>query len=111
MGLTLDPTLTYSTHIHNISLHAHKPLQIIKALTATGWGKQKETIMATYKAVMRPALENSSSIWSPLASSTSINILQVMQDAALRTATDAHKTQTYIIIIIIKEIYNTAIRL
>ena len=46
LGLTLDPKLTYSTHIHNISVQAHKPLQIIKALTATGWGKQK----ATYKA-------------------------------------------------------------
>ena len=39
LGLTLDPKLTYSTHIHNISVQAHKPLQIIKALTATGWGK------------------------------------------------------------------------
>ena len=29
LGLTLDPKLTYSTHIHNISVHAHKPLQII----------------------------------------------------------------------------------
>ena len=28
--------------------------------------------MATHKAVMRPALEYASSIWSPLASSTSI---------------------------------------
>ena len=56
LGLTLDPDpkLTYSTHIHNISVHAHKPLQIIKALTATGWGKQKETLMATYKAAMGP---------------------------------------------------------
>ena len=43
--------------------------------------------MATYKAVMRPALEYASSIWSPLASSTSINKLQVIQNAALRTAT------------------------
>ena len=43
--------------------------------------------MATYKAVMSPALEYASSIWSPLASSTSINELQVMQNAALRTAT------------------------
>ena len=49
LGLTLDPKLTYSTHIHNISVQAHKPLQIIKALTATGWGKQKETLMATIK--------------------------------------------------------------
>ena len=75
LGLTLDPKLTYSTHIHNISVQAHKPLQIIKALTATGWGKQKETLMATYKAVMRPALEYASSVWSPIASSTSINKL------------------------------------
>ena len=95
LGLTLDPKLTYSTHIPNISVQAHKPLQIIKALTATGWGKQKETLMATYKAVMRPALEYASSVWSPIASSTNINKLQVMQNAALRTATDAHKTQTY----------------
>ena len=74
---TLDPKLTYSTHIHDISVHAHKPLQILKAFTETGWRKEKETRMATYKAVLRPAL----------ASTTSINKLQVMQNAALRTAT------------------------
>ena len=68
LDLTLDPKLTYSTHIHTISVHAHKPLQMIKTLTATGWGKQKETLMATYKAVMRPALEYASSIWSAIAS-------------------------------------------
>ena len=85
--LTLDPKLTYSTHIHNISVHAHKPLQMIKALTATGWSKQKEILMATYKAVMISALEYASSTWSPLASSTSINKLQVRQNAALSTAT------------------------
>ena len=68
---------------------------MMKALTATGWGKPKETLMATYKAVMRPALEYASSIWSPLASSTSINKLQVMQNATLRTATGCNNTQTY----------------
>ena len=36
---------------------------------------------------MRPALEYASSVLSPIASSTSINKLQVMQNAALRTAT------------------------
>ena len=86
LGLNLDPKLTCSSHIHNISVQAHKPLQMIEALTVTGWGKQKETLLA-YKAVMRPALEYASSIWSPLASSTSINKLQVMQKAAFRTTT------------------------
>ena len=70
---------------HNVQ--AHKSLQMLKALTATGWGKQKETLMATNKAVMRPALKYASSIWSPPVSSTSIKHLQVMQNAALRTAT------------------------
>ena len=72
LGLTLAPKLTYSTHIHHITVHAHRPLQIIKPLTVTGWDKQKETLMATYKAVVRLALEYASSIWLPLASSTSI---------------------------------------
>ena len=49
LGLTLYPKLAYSTHIHNISVQAHKPLQLIRALTATGCGKQKDTLMATYK--------------------------------------------------------------
>ena len=78
---------TPKTHINTISVHAHKPLQIIKALTATGCGKQTETLMATYKAIIRLALEYASSIWWPLASTTSINKLQEMQNAALRTAT------------------------
>ena len=43
--------------------------------------------MATYKAVMRPTLKYASSIWSPMASPTSINKLQVMQNAALRACT------------------------
>ena len=87
LGLTLHPKIIYITHHHNISVQAYKPLQIIKALTAPGWGKQKETLMTTYKAVMRPALEYVSSIWSPLASSTRINKLHVMQNSALKSAT------------------------
>ena len=63
LGLTLDPKLTYTTHIHIFSVDTHKPLQIIKALTATGCGKQKESFMAIYTAVMRPALEYAYYIW------------------------------------------------
>ena len=81
---TADPKLTYSTHIHNISVQAHNTLQMIKVLTATGLGKKKDTLMANYKAVMWPVLKYASSIWSSLAFSTRINKLQVMQNAALR---------------------------
>ena len=70
-GLTLDPKLTYSIHIPNILV---QPTTNDKSTHRTrGWGTQKETLMATYKAVMRPPLEYTSSIWSRIVSSTSIN--------------------------------------
>ena len=40
LRLTSEPTVTYSTHIHNISVHAHN-LQITKVLTATPWGNRR----------------------------------------------------------------------
>ena len=53
---TLNPDKTtctlFTSHIH-ISVLAHTPLQIIKALATRGWDKQKETLMATCNAVMR----------------------------------------------------------
>ena len=114
LDLSLDPKLTYITHIHHMSIHthihihphtptyththphSHKPLHIIKVLTTRGRGKQNGTLITTYKAVMGPTLEYSSSMWSPLASSISINKLEVMQNAALRLPHDAHKTPKYI---------------
>ena len=87
LGLTLDAKLTYSTHIYATSVRTHKPLQLLKVLTTKRWGKQKEILMATYKAVTRPVLEYASSMRSPIASSTSINKRQGMQNAALMTAT------------------------
>ena len=59
--IILDPKLTYRTHICNISVHTQTSTSN-KTLTATGWGKQKESLMATYKEVMRPALEYASFI-------------------------------------------------
>ena len=38
LGHTLYTKLTYSIHIHNISIHVNKPLQIIKEFTAGAWG-------------------------------------------------------------------------
>ena len=51
--------------------------------------------MATYKVVMRPALEYASSVWSPIASSASIGKLQVMQGAALGAAAGCTRDATY----------------
>ena len=55
------PPASFSVHLASSAVtpagSGHKSMGdnvVRKALTATGWGKQKETLMATYKAVMRP---------------------------------------------------------
>ena len=87
LGLTFDPKLTYNSHIRKTSDKARNTLKLLKALTSTKWGKQKETIVATYKAITRPILEYVSTIWSPIASTTGITKLQTIQNMALRIAT------------------------
>ena len=59
----------------------------MKSLTGTSWGKQKETLVATYKAITRPILEYASTVWSPLVSDSNLQKLQTVQNTALRTAT------------------------
>ena len=58
--------LRSKTHIqHTHSRHLSTRTQTTthdKTLTATVWGEQKEAFMATYKAVIKPALEYASSI-------------------------------------------------
>ena len=95
LGLTLDPKLTYNRHIDLAATKARKTINILKVLTSTKWGKHKETILATYKAITRPVLEYASTIWSPNASKTNIDKLQIVQNTALRIATGCtHDTNT-----------------
>ena len=79
LGLTLDPKLTFSKHIQNTTLKAKQKMHIMKALTTTHWGKSKETLNITYKAITRPSLEYASTIWSPIISNTNLNKLQTIQ--------------------------------
>ena len=62
-------------------------MHIMKALTTTHWGKSKETLNITYKAITRPILEYARTIWSSIISNTNMNKLQTIQNSALRTIT------------------------
>ena len=68
LGLTFDPELTYNQNIDNTKKKAIGTTKIIKAVTSTSWGKQKEIIVITYETITRPIVEHASSIWSSTAS-------------------------------------------
>jgi hypothetical protein len=79
LGVTFDPKLTFNEHIKNVKTAENKSINIIKSLTGTSWGKQKETLVATYSAITRPILEYASTVWSPLVSDSSLQKLQTVQ--------------------------------
>ena len=65
----------------------HQLVNILKALTSTHWGKNKETLTNTYKTVTRPILEYAGTIYAPIISDKQLTALQVTQNQGLRIAT------------------------
>ncbi|MEL6805403.1 MAG: hypothetical protein AAFO91_16665, partial [Bacteroidota bacterium] len=87
LGLTLDPKLTFAEHIKYTKSKAYKTIKIYKALTGSSWGKNKETLIHTYKSITRPILEYACTTWAPLISTTNFNHLQIVQNQIARIAT------------------------
>ena len=87
LGITLDPKPTFSQHINLTITKTKQTLNILKALTSTKWGKQKELMVSIFKVITRPILKYANTIWSPIISNTNIKKLQTFQNTALRIAT------------------------
>ena len=87
LGLHFDPKLTYNTHIKNTTTKANSRLKILKALTSSTWGKDKETLEVTYKTLVRPVLEYANTVYSPIISDTQYSKLQKVDNAAKRIIT------------------------
>ena len=98
LGITLDPKLIFSKHINITITKAKLTFNILKALTSTKWGKEKELIVSTLMGITYPILEYTNTIWNPIILNTSIKKLQTIQNTTLQVATgctQATKTQHY----------------
>ena len=51
LGVTSDNHFTFTPHIDSILTRTPSIINILKALAGTKCGKQKETILATYKSL------------------------------------------------------------
>ena len=87
LGVTFDPHLFFHKHVEEIIRKAKPRLNILKLLTGTDWGQQKETILATFKSLIGSLFTYAAPIWFPNTSESSIAKLQSVQNSALRIAT------------------------
>src|SRR5437867_10749064 len=77
LGLTLDPGFNFAEHARITKDKADSSIKILKALTSTSWGKQKETLLANYKTIVLPVIEYASTVWSPTISDSNLQKLQI----------------------------------
>ncbi|KAI5727897.1 hypothetical protein M8J77_008348 [Diaphorina citri] len=91
LGITFDPTMTFHKHAGEIKTRVRSRNNLLKSLAGNTWGKNKETILTTYKTIGRPILNYASPIWMPQLSDSQWKHLQIAQNASLRVATGCHK--------------------
>ena len=86
--MVFDPHFGFGKQVEYVAERASSRLRLLKALTGTGWGQQKETLLVTYKALIRSIMSYAAPVWYPNVSN--VNRLQIIQNCALRVATGCH---------------------
>jgi hypothetical protein len=78
LGVTFDPHFIFNAHVGEAVTKGNKRNQVVKALSGTYWGQDKETLITTYKCLTRPVLEFGAPIWRPNVSETSLKRLPIV---------------------------------
>ncbi len=91
LGVTFDGLLSFNEHSSKLKTSLQDKNKVLKNLAGTSWGKTKEIIVTTYKAIGRSVLNYCCPIWTPNLSNTNWKHLQTAQNTALRVATGCHK--------------------
>ena len=94
LGVTFDPTFTFSTHAAITARKAGSRLGVLRALSDTSFGHDKECLSLTYKSIIRPFFDYAAPIVYPLYSQSSIRRLQLVQNRALRLVTGCHNASS-----------------
>ena len=90
LGVTLDPHLTHTQHCNNIALKVLQRNNVLKALTGSNWGCDKENLPATYQTIGRSMLSHCWPIWTPSHKDTNRRWFEREQNSTPRIATGCH---------------------
>ena len=91
LGVYLGTFFSFNAHCVQVANKATKINDVLKALSGTNWGQQKETLLLTYKALGRSIANYAAPVWSTNAGDTSLEKIQRTQNEALKIITGSHK--------------------
>jgi hypothetical protein len=90
MGVTFDSLFNFSYHAV-IAAKASRHLNLLKAVSGSSWGHDKETLLMTCKALVESVYSYHAAIWFPNCKPTNVAKLQFIQNAAIRLITGCYK--------------------
>ena len=91
LGVTLDSLHTFNAHSNSTLNKMRKRNSVLKALAGSSWGKDKELLTTTYKAISRSVVNYAAPIWTPALRDTHWRKLQAAQNSSLRVITGCTK--------------------
>ena len=92
LGVTLDaPTLTWKNHYEELAREGLQRVNIMRAISGTNWGANTELLLNFYKMYIRSKITYGSAATASACQSRQ-DILERIQNAALRVALGARKT-------------------
>ena len=87
----MDPLLSIHKHCNYVTDGVDKRNNMLNALSGSSWGQEKETLLLTSNALGKSIASYTAPVWSTNASDSSFKKILTAHNAALRTATGAHK--------------------
>ena len=91
LELISDPSISFHKHCNYVSDRIDKRNNMLKALAGSSWGYDKETLLMTYNALGKSIANYAPPVWITNERDSSFKKIQTAHNAALRTATGAHK--------------------
>ena len=90
LGVLLDPLFTFSAHAAAIARKSSSSLNLMRAISDTHFGKDKDCLSLMHKCFIRSVFNYAAPIVYPLYSPSSIAKLQNVQNKSLRLVTGCH---------------------
>jgi len=84
LGLEFDaPKLTWKNQINNLKISCSNRINLMKKISSTTWGANRETIIKFYDIYIKPKIEYGIAIFGT-AKNTEMKKLEILQNNALR---------------------------
>ena len=74
LGVTLDGTLSYKTHIHNTKMKVETRNNLLNKLAISGWGTNARTMRTTVQALYFSTAEYAAPVWERSAHAHLLNL-------------------------------------